>query len=57
MFDAYGVTRPAVATGAGRLRIMLFTFGSLVAAWSVLFPKFLARSRRGASDTQGGPEA
>jgi len=57
MFDTYGVARPAVATGAGRLRIMLFTFGSLVAAWSVLFPKFLARRRGGASNAQSGAEA
>ncbi|MEX2049392.1 MAG: hypothetical protein WEB90_07425 [Gemmatimonadota bacterium] len=45
MFATYGVRPPTVATAAGFLRMLLFTFGSVVAAWSVLFPRFLARPR------------
>jgi len=47
LFDQYGFERPAVATTAGRLRLMLFTAGSLVAAVSVLVPRLLARRRGG----------
>lgn len=43
LFTQYGVERPAQATTAGVLRLALFTLGSLVAALSVLFPRFLAR--------------
>jgi len=43
LFDEAGLTRPAVPTIAGGLRLGLFTIGSLVAAASVLFPKFGAR--------------
>jgi hypothetical protein len=57
MFDVYGVDRPTQSLMAGVLRFALFTFGSLVAAWSVLFPKFLARSRTGVSDVRSGAEA
>jgi hypothetical protein len=45
LFDASGIERPIVATTAGRLRIALFTLGSLVTAASVLFPKFGAKPR------------
>jgi Ca2+/Na+ antiporter len=45
MFDAHGVARPSVATAAALLRLALFTFGSLVAASSVLFPRLLAPRR------------
>ena len=43
MFDSNGVTRPAVAGVAGGLRYGLFTFGSLIAAVSVVFPRFGGR--------------
>jgi Ca2+/Na+ antiporter len=43
LFTANGLSQPAVPAVAGLLRFALFTFGSLVAALSVLFPKFSAR--------------
>jgi Ca2+/Na+ antiporter len=46
LFTHYGVEQPAQATTAGRLRLALFTLGSLVAAMSVLFPGLLSRRRR-----------
>lgn len=55
MFDAHGVARPTVATAAGLLRLTLFTFGSLVAALSVLFPRLLSRRRKGGAP--GAPAA
>jgi hypothetical protein len=45
LFDETGLARPAVPELAGLLRLGLFTLGSLVAAVSVVFPKFGARSR------------
>jgi hypothetical protein len=45
LFDESGIARPQVATLAGQLRLTLFTFGSLVAAGSVLFPRFGTRRR------------
>ena len=40
LFVANGVEPPAIAWIAGLLRSALFTVGSLVAALSVLYPKF-----------------
>jgi hypothetical protein len=45
LFDESGATRPDVPTYAAYLRLGLFTFGSLVAAVSVLFPRLSARRR------------
>lgn len=45
LFDESGLTRPAVPELAGLLRLVLFTLGSLVAALSVVFPRFGARRR------------
>jgi hypothetical protein len=45
LFDGIGVRRPDVPTYAAYLRLGLFTFGTLVAAVSVLFPKLSARRR------------
>jgi hypothetical protein len=44
-FDESGFSRPAVPEAAARLRLGLFTLGSLVAALSVVFPRFGARRR------------
>ena len=43
LFSANGLTQPELPTFAGLLRFGLFTFGSLVAALSVFFPRFGAR--------------
>ena len=45
LFDESGLERPDVPELAGLLRFVLFTAGSLVAAVSVLFPRFAARGR------------
>jgi hypothetical protein len=45
LFDEAGIARPAVPELAGLLRLTLFTLGSLVAAVSVVFPRFGARRR------------
>ncbi|MGE0158789.1 MAG: hypothetical protein AB7T31_05205 [Gemmatimonadales bacterium] len=45
LFDESRLERPAVPRLAGLLRFVLFTLGSLVAAVSVLFPRFAARGR------------
>ncbi len=50
LFTASGIPQPELPTLAGLLRLGLFTFGSLVAALSVLFPKFGAK-RAGAGGT------
>jgi hypothetical protein len=43
LFAANGLTQPELPVLAGVLRLILFTFGSLLAAASVLFPRFSAR--------------
>lgn len=43
LFAANGLAQPAAPALAFLLRTILFTFGSLVTALSVLFPKFGAR--------------
>ncbi len=43
LFTASGIPQPELPTLAGLLRLVLFTFGSLVAALSVLFPRFGAK--------------
>lgn len=43
LFSANGLTQPELPTFAGLLRLSLFTFGSLIAALSVLLPRFGAR--------------
>ena len=45
LYDESGLTRPAVPELAGLLRLVLFTLGSIVAAVSVVFPRFGARGR------------
>lgn len=45
LFDANDFTRPAVPEVAGALRLILLTLGSLIAAVSVIFPRFAARGR------------
>lgn len=42
-FSANGLSQPELPEIAGVLRFGLFTFGSLVAAMSVLFPRFGAK--------------
>jgi hypothetical protein len=54
LFDRYGVVRPTLPTPAALLRLALFTLGSLVAALSVLFPKFGANLGPAASDARAG---
>ena len=49
LFVANGLSEPAVPALAGLLRFTLFTLGSLVTAFSVLFPKFGARRREAGS--------
>lgn len=43
LFTASGIPQPQRPTVAGLLRYRLFTFGSLVAVLSVLFPKLVAK--------------
>ena len=45
LFDTAGLARPTVPSLAGFLRWALFTLGSLIAAASVVFPRFGARRR------------
>ena len=51
LFTANGVPQPAAPGLAFLLRLVLFTFGSLVAALSVLFPKFGAKRAGGGGGT------
>jgi len=51
LFTDNGLQQPELPTIAGVLRIALFTFGSLIAAASVLFPRSAARR---STDDQGG---
>jgi len=53
LFDANGFPPPTVAAPAGVLRMALFTFGSLVAAASVLFPRFSSRRPAPPGPTRG----
>jgi hypothetical protein len=43
LFTANGFAPPQLPVRVGLLRLLLFTLGSLVAAASVLFPRFSAR--------------
>jgi len=53
MFDAAGFRAPQIAPAATLLRLLLFTFGSLIAAAGVIFGAGVARRRR-ASPTPPG---
>lgn len=50
LFTANGLPRPERPLVAGALRFTLFTFGSLVAAGSVLFPRFGTRAKGSAGE-------